>query len=111
MAKQNIVLDKTFQFACKIIEFTNTIKVERQYELARQLIRSGTSVGANVREAQRAESTADFKHKLKIALKEADETKYWLELIHLKVYPVEDLLFEEIEEIIKLLVTTIKNTR
>jgi four helix bundle protein len=87
------------------------LKDQKHYELSSQLIRSGTSVGANIREAQRAESKKDFKHKLKIALKEADETKYWLELIHSEITAVDKTIFELNEEIVKLLVAIIKNTQ
>lgn len=79
--------------------------------MSSQLIRSGTSIGANIREAQRAESKKDFKHKLRIALKEADESKYWLELIHSEITTVDKALFELNEELVKLLVKIIKNTK
>lgn len=108
--KPNAIVDKTFEFACEIVEFCSHLKNDRHFEIASQLIRSGTSVGANVREAQRAESKVDFKHKLKIALKEADETKYWLELIDAKITTVDQKLFQFIDEIIRLLVSIIKNT-
>ena len=85
----SIVQDKSFLFAQLIIRFCLNLKDQKHYELSSQLIRSGTSVGANIREAQRAESKKDFKHKLKIALKEADETKYWLELIHYEIATVD----------------------
>ena len=75
---QNIIVDLTFKFALKIIQFASSLENNRQYVIARQLLRSGTSIGANVREAQNAESRADFIHKIKIAAKEADETIYWL---------------------------------
>nr|WP_279346080.1 four helix bundle protein [Gramella oceanisediminis] len=78
--KQNIIVSKTFDFSLEIILFTEVLRNERKFELASQLFRSGTSIGANVKEAQNAESKADFIHKFKIAAKEADETIYWLEL-------------------------------
>lgn len=69
-----------------------------------QLLKSGTSIGANIREAQNAESKADFIHKMKIAAKEADETKYWLELTkHSENYPFEEILLIQINEIVKIL--------
>lgn len=106
-----IVQDKSFLFAQLIIRFCLNLKDQKHYELSSQLIRSGTSVGANIREAQRAESKRDFKHKLRIALKEADESKYWLELIHSEITTVDKALFELNEELVKLLVTIIKNTK
>lgn len=78
--KDNIIVQKTFNFSLEIIQFTELLRKEHKFELASQLFRSGTSIGANVKEAQNAESKADFMHKFKIAAKEADETAYWLEL-------------------------------
>lgn len=76
--KENIILNKTFDFALKIVEFSEDLYGTRKFPLANQIFKSGTSIGANVREAQNAESKADFIHKLKNAAKEADETEYWL---------------------------------
>ncbi|WP_010230816.1 four helix bundle protein [Gillisia marina] len=78
--KENIIVQKTFEFSLNIISFTEELRNERKFEMASQLFKSGTSIGANVREAQNSESTADFIHKFKIAAKEGDETQYWLEL-------------------------------
>jgi four helix bundle protein len=75
---KNLIVELTFQFALKVIEFIDTLEQNRKYIVARQLLKSGTSIGANVREAQNAESRWDFIHKLKIAAKEADETVCWL---------------------------------
>ena len=75
---KNLIIELSFQFALKIIEFVDSLEQNHKYTIAKQLLRSGTSIGANVREAQNAESRADFIHKLKIAAKEADETSYWL---------------------------------
>ncbi len=72
--KQNVIVDKSFQFALKIVEFTEVLEANRKFVLGKQILRSGTSIGANVREAQNAESKLDFIHKMKIAAKEADET-------------------------------------
>ena len=87
------------------------MKALKHFELASQLVRSGTSVGANIVEAQRAESKRDFIHKLRISLKEADETKYWLRIIDLKIKKVDTDLFKENEELIKLLVAIINKSR
>lgn len=78
--RQNLIVDLTFQFALNIIAFAEKLKEAKKYEMASQVFRSGTSVGANTKEAQNAESKADFIHKFKIAAKEADEVYYWLEL-------------------------------
>ena len=75
---KNLIVDLTFEFALKIIKYVELLERNRKYVIARQLLRSGTSIGANVREDQNAESKADFIHKFKIAAKEADETEYWL---------------------------------
>ena len=78
MEKRNEILELSFEFAVDIIEFSELLEDHKKYIVARQLLKSGTSVGANVRESQNCESSADFVHKLKIAAKEADETEYWL---------------------------------
>jgi four helix bundle protein len=110
MERENIILAKSFSFACDIIDFHEILKGGKHFEIASQVIRSGTSIGANIREAQRAESKADFRHKLRIALKEADETKYWLELIDQKLIDVDENLKNAVEEIIKLLVAIINSS-
>src|SRR3982751_452973 len=79
--KANIIVDKTLEFALLIIEFAEQLEANRKFVIANQILKSGTSIGANVREAQNAESKADFIHKMKIAAKEADETEYWLLLL------------------------------
>lgn len=75
---RNVIVDLSFEFALKIIEYSCKLEADRRYIVARQLLRCGTSIGASVREAQNAESKLDFIHKMKIAAKEADETEYWL---------------------------------
>jgi four helix bundle protein len=80
MEKDNLIVTLTFQFALDIIVFTELLEKNKKFNLANQLFRSGTSIGANVREAQGCESKADFIHKMKIAYKEAEETSYWLQL-------------------------------
>lgn len=102
--KKNIIVDLSFHFALKVISFAETLESEKKYVIARQILKSGTSIGANVREAQNAESKADFIHKLKIAAKEADETEYWLLLCeNSKNYPIDISLKEDIRSIIKVL--------
>ncbi len=78
---ESLIRIKSFQFACKIVMYCDTLKKNKDFELASQLLRSGTSIGANTREAQRGVGKKDFKNKFDIALKEADETKYWLEIL------------------------------
>ena len=102
--KKNIIVDLTFNFALEIVEYCEILEEKRKYVISKQLLKSGTSIGANTREAQNAESRADFIHKLKIAAKEADETEYWLLLCkESKSYPTSENLLIRISEIIKIL--------
>jgi len=79
----NIIQDLSFNFAVRIVKFYKHLtESKKEYVLSKQILRSGTSIGANVKESIHAQSTADFINKLSIALKEADETEYWLELLH-----------------------------
>ncbi len=78
MEKKNIILEFSFEFALEIIEYAELLEENRKYVVAKQLLKSGTSIGANIREAQSGESKADFIHKFKIADKEIKETEYWL---------------------------------
>lgn len=81
--KQNPLKEKSFQFALKIVKlYTFLSEQKREYVMSKQLLKSGTSIGANIREAQNAQSKADFIHKLSISQKECDETLYWLELLY-----------------------------
>jgi four helix bundle protein len=116
MEKQNIILDKSIEFALKIIEYTEKLETGRKYIIANQLLRSGTSIGANVREAQSAESKADFIHKLKIADKETNETEYWLILCeNSKNYPNPNELIDLLKDIknilSKIIITTKQNIK
>jgi four helix bundle protein len=113
--KENLIVNLTFQFALEIIKFTEKLEADRKFLVAKQLIKSGTSIGANVREAQNAESKADFIHKIKIAAKEADETEYWLEICdQSENYPDCKIQLEKILTIKKVLskiIATSKNNR
>jgi four helix bundle protein len=80
--KDNLIVDLTLKFAIQLVEFCEELESRRKYIVARQLLRSGTSIGANSYEAQNAESKNDFIHKFKIASKEADETTYWLKYVN-----------------------------
>lgn len=102
--KDNLIVTKSFEFALLIIEFTELLESKRKFVIANQLLKSGTSIGANIREAQNAESKADFIHKMKIAGKEADETEYWLLLCKFsKVLPFDESILNELSEINKIL--------
>lgn len=76
--KDNLILKETFEFSILIVLYAEKLEEKRKFIIANQILKSGTSIGANVKEAQNAESNADFIHKMKISLKEADETEYWL---------------------------------
>ena len=78
----NFIKEKSFRFAIRIVHLHKLLQYRSETVLSKQLLRSGTSVGALIRESEQAESRADFIHKLSIALKEADETEYWLALLH-----------------------------
>jgi len=102
--KKNRVLDLSFEFSLGVIQFCEKLESNKKFVIARQLLKSGTSIGANIREAQNSESKADFIHKLKIAAKEADETDYWLELCkQSENYPDPNHLLMQILELKKLL--------
>lgn len=102
--KNNILLLKSFDFSLKIIDYTEVLQQEHKYVLANQLLKSGKSIGANSKEAQNTESKADFIHKLKIAIKEADETEYWLFLCNAHPsYPKSNELLEDLSEIVRIL--------
>ena len=111
MKRDNIVLNKSFDFASKILDLHQLVIEHKHYQLANQLVRSGTSIGANINESQRAVSTADFINKLGIALKEAEETNYWLKLIDLKILKIDPKLKSDLDELIRLLVSIIKSTK
>src|SRR5258708_37217298 len=80
--KENTVKDKSFAFALQVVKLAKYLEGRKEFVLSKQVLRSETAIGALVREAEHAESKADFVHKLSIALKEANETLYWLELLH-----------------------------
>lgn len=106
---------KSFDLALRIVRLCNFLKSERQeYTLYKQILRSGTSIGANIRESKYAQSTADFVTKINIALKEAAETDYWLELLQRSDYITQsqsESLRSDLEEVIKMLVSILKTTR
>ena len=111
----NAIQDKSRKFAIRIINCYKFL-TEQKHEmvLSKQLLRSGTSIGANTRESKNAQSRMDFLNKLNIALKEADETEYWLDLLHETNY-IDDTMYESINkdcaELIKLLTSIIKKIK
>ena len=112
--KENVIEEKSFEFAVRIVNLYRYLCEEkREYVMSKQLLRSGTGIGANVAESQRAQSRPDFAAKLNIALKEANETHYWLRLLHRTDY-ISDKEFQsiepEIKEIISILYAICKST-
>lgn len=109
-----VIEDKTYTFALRIIKAYQYLSEKNEYVLSKQLLRSGTSIGANCREATYAQSKLDFVNKLSIALKETNETIYWIELLHDSGY-INDISFESIHmdcvEIMKLLISIIKSSK
>ena len=112
---ENNIQEKTFSFAVRIVKLCKLLREQRkEYVLSKQLLRSGTSIGANVMEAQNAQSRADFCSKLNIALKEATETKYWLRLLEATDYLSKtefDSIYPDCVEIEKILVASVKAIR
>jgi four helix bundle protein len=107
----NPVLKFSFDFAISILKLTDELEGNRKYTVSKQLSRSGTSIGANIFEAQSAESRADFIHKLKIAAKEAEETRYWLMICLEMEYIKDKKLLDDLEVICKLLSKIISTTK
>ncbi|PSB58588.1 four helix bundle protein [Chamaesiphon polymorphus] len=112
---RSIVRDKSFDFALRIVKLYKYLtEQKREYILSKQVLRSGTAVGALIREAEQGESKADFIHKLAIALKEAKETEYWLDLLFHSDYIEEksyESIYADIGELIKLLTSIIKTSK
>ncbi len=94
--KENIVVDKSYKFAIRIINLYKFLVAEKkEYVISKQILRSGTSIGANINEAQSAESKMDFVHKLSISAKEIRETEYWLKLLNETDY-IDKISFDSI---------------
>lgn len=114
-SERNVLLEKSMLFSIKIVKMYRTLCDEkREYVLSKQVLRSGTSIGANAREAKRGQSKSDFLSKLSIALKEADETQYWLELLNKTDYINDELyddLFSDCEELIRILTAITKTVK
>ena len=112
---KNIIEDKSFSFAVRVVNLYKYLTADKkEYVLSKQLIRSGTSIGANVAEAQKAQTKADFYTKMCIALKEANESFYWLRLLKETHYLTDkefDDISADVDEIISILTTICKNTQ
>ncbi len=109
---KNPVLKISFDFSLMIIEYCEVLEANKKFIVARQLLRSGTSIGANAMEAQNAESKADFLHKMRIAGKEAEETQYWLWICdYSETYPDCSVLIKKLEEVNKVVGSIINTAR
>ena len=110
----NVIVLKSKRFAIDIVNlYKNLSSNKKEYVLSKQMLKAGTSIGANVKEAQNAQSKPDFKSKMSIALKEADETEYWLELLFETDYISESCFYEihgKCVEIIRILTSIVKNS-
>ena len=111
----NIVEEKSFAFAVRIVNhYKHLNETKKEFILSKQLLRSGTSIGANVAEAEQAQSTADFASKMNIALKEASETKYWIRLLASTNYLTEAetaSILNDCVELEKILVSIVKSSK
>ena len=102
--RPNVIVEKAIEFSLALIDYCEELEQEKKFVIAKQLLRSGTSIGANIFEAQNAESKADFIHKMKIAAKESSETMYWLILCEKsKNYKFDIMLRKQLDEIIRIL--------
>jgi four helix bundle protein len=113
VAKQNLILQLSFDFALHIIQLYQVLKGQKEYVLSKQLLRSGTSIGANVEEAIAAQSRKDFISKMNIASKEARETRYWLRLLtksQIVKYDYSAYL-DKIDSIVNVLTAIVKSTQ
>ncbi|MCV9928780.1 four helix bundle protein [Flavobacterium sp. LS1R49] len=112
---EDIIKKKSFSFAIRIVNLYKILNGRGEYVMSKQILRSGTSVGANIREAKNAESKADFIHKMGISQKEADETLYWLELLQATDYISNEEFLSmnndgvEVLKLIKSIIITSKN--
>ena len=115
MKNDNVILEKSKAFALEIIELYKHLTVDKkEFIMSKQVLRSGTSIGANAREAVRGQSKADFNAKLFVSLKEAEETAYWLELLNESGYIDNDMfksLYSNCDELIRILVKILKNIK
>lgn len=113
--KKNVIMSKSYAFALRVIKLYKYLVAEKkEYVLSKQLLRSGTAIGALVKEGEHAQSKADFLNKMNIALKEANETEYWIELLRDSEYlrQSETLsILADVSEIIKILASIVKSTK
>ena len=112
---ENVVVEKSMDFAVRIVKLCRYLKSEnKEFEISKQLLRSGTSIGANIKEAQEGQSKSDFVSKMNIALKETSETEYWLELLY-RTDSITKQQYESMKdnckELLRLLTAIVKNSK
>ena len=115
MKKENVVMSKSYTFALRIIKLYKYLVAEKkEYVLSKQLLRSGTAIGALIKEGEHAQSKADFLNKMNVSLKEANETEYWIELLRDSEYlsiTESSSIIEDVREVIRLLISIVKSTK
>ena len=115
MKEDNLIVSKSMDYAVRIVRlYQYLISEKKEYILSKQILRSGTSVGANVKEAERGQSKPDFISKMSIALKECSETEYWLDLLHKTDYITDkmyDSLYADNLELLKMLTSIINSAK
>jgi len=115
LAAENSIRDKSKSFAIRIVHLSQYLQDKfHEFVLSRQVLKSGTSIGANVRESRNAQSISDFISKLEIALKESDETEYWLEILHETKYISDDefdSMIKDNKELTAMLVSIVKSSK
>lgn len=113
MKSENNIKDKSFDFALRIIELFKICKSQNEFVISKQLLRCGTSIGANIQEATAAFSKRDFLHKMSIASKEARETQYWIQLLSKSQLVTANFEFylDEIQQIVNILTSIVKTTQ
>lgn len=113
--KENLLIDKSVAFAARIVKLhQHLLKVKKEVIISKQIVRSGTSIGANINEANYGQSKADFVSKMHIALKETAETEYWLKLLHMSGYIDDKMcvsLLEDCLEIKRILIASINTAK
>ena len=114
MIKKSLVYEKAFNFSIRIVKMFQYLQDKKEYVMSKQVVRFGTSIGANIKEALYAQSKKDFAHKMNIALKESAETEYWLELLKETQYISNEMFnsaIEENREILKMLASIVKTSK
>ena len=114
MKKENVVKDKSFAFAIRIVNLFKLLRERKEFVLSKQLLRSGTAIGALVRESEQAQSRADFINKLSIALKEANETEYWILLLRRTDYISQmefDSIVQDCRAIVRILISIVRTSK